>query len=93
MGRVGEGAHLPGIEGLAFRVFTQIDVMTKGGPQESTSSLIYYVVQPGFREQRIGYASATTIVFFCFVLLVIIALFLVFQKWFVASIVASGIKE
>lgn len=55
---------------LAFRVFTQIDVMTKGGPQESTSSLIYYVVQRGFREQRIGYASAVTVVFFLFVLLV-----------------------
>lgn len=55
---------------LAFRVFTQIDIMTKGGPQESTSSLIYYVVQQGFRQQHIGYASAVTVVFFLFVLLV-----------------------
>lgn len=55
---------------LAFRVFTQIDVMTRGGPQESTSSLIYYVVRKGFREQRVGYASAVTLVFFLFVLAV-----------------------
>jgi multiple sugar transport system permease protein len=55
---------------LAFRVFTQVDIMTKGGPQESTASLIYYVVQQGFREQQIGYASAITVVFFAFVLLV-----------------------
>lgn len=55
---------------LAFRVFTQIDVMTRGGPQESTISLIYYVVQKGFREQRVGYASAATFVFFVFVLAV-----------------------
>jgi len=55
---------------LAFRVFTQIDVMTKGGPQESTMSLIYYIIQKGFREQRIGYASAVTLVFFMFVLFV-----------------------
>ncbi len=55
---------------LAFRVFTQIDVMTRGGPQESTISLIYYVVQKGFREQRVGYASAVTVVFFLFVLAV-----------------------
>jgi multiple sugar transport system permease protein len=55
---------------LAFRVFTQIDVMTKGGPQESTMSLIYYIVQKGFREQRIGYASAMTFVFFSIVLLI-----------------------
>ena len=53
---------------LAFRVFTQIDVMTKGGPQESTMSLIYYIVQKGFREQRIGYASAMTFIFFFIVL-------------------------
>ncbi|MEW6403314.1 MAG: sugar ABC transporter permease [Chloroflexota bacterium] len=55
---------------LAFRVFTQIDIMTKGGPQESTASLIYYVVQQGYREQHIGYASAITVVFFLFVFLV-----------------------
>jgi multiple sugar transport system permease protein len=55
---------------LAFRVFTQVDIMTKGGPQESTASLIYYVVQQGYREQHIGYASAITVVFFAFVLLV-----------------------
>ena len=53
---------------LAFRVFTQVDVMTKGGPLEATSSIVYYIVQQGFRQQHIGYASAITMVFFIFVL-------------------------
>ncbi len=53
---------------LAFRVFTQIDVMTHGGPENSTSSVVYYAVEQGFRQQRIGYGSAITMIFFVFVL-------------------------
>jgi multiple sugar transport system permease protein len=55
---------------LAFRVFTQIDVMTRGGPENSTVSVIHYAVTQGYREQRIGYASAITIVFFLIVLII-----------------------
>ena len=55
---------------LGFRLFTQVDVMTKGGPQDSTMTLIYHVVNEGFRNQKIGYASALTIVFFLFILIV-----------------------
>lgn len=55
---------------LAFRVFTQVDVMTRGGPQNATSTVVYHAVDQGFRQQRIGYASAITMVFFGFVLIV-----------------------
>ncbi len=55
---------------LAFRVFTQVDVMTRGGPQDATSTVVYYAVERGFRQQRIGYASAVTMVFFVVVLIV-----------------------
>lgn len=55
---------------LAFRVFTQVDVMTRGGPQNATSTVVYHAVDQGFRQQRIGYASAITMVFFVIVLLV-----------------------
>ena len=55
---------------LAFRVFTQVDVMTGGGPQDATSTVVYYAVERGFRQQRIGYASAVTMVFFVVVLIV-----------------------
>jgi len=53
---------------LGFRLFTQVDVMTKGGPQESTLTLMLYTVNQGFRNQKIGYASALSIVFFVFLL-------------------------
>jgi len=53
---------------LAFRLFTQVDVMTHGGPADATATIIYHVVNQGFRQQRVGYASATTVVFFLIVL-------------------------
>jgi multiple sugar transport system permease protein len=53
---------------LGFRLFTQVDVMTKGGPQESTLTLMLYTVNQGFRNQKIGYGSALSIVFFIFLL-------------------------
>jgi len=53
---------------LAFRVFTQIDVMTRGGPENATRSVVYHAVDQGFRQQQIGYSSAITLVFFVIVL-------------------------
>lgn len=55
---------------LAFRLFTQVDVMTKGGPQDSTATIIFQAVQAGFREQHIGYASAIVVTFFLIVLVI-----------------------
>lgn len=55
---------------LAFRVFTQVDILTKGGPQDSTVTLVLHAVNQGFRLQRIGYGSAVTVIFFIIVLFV-----------------------
>jgi len=53
---------------LAFRLFTQVEVMTQGGPQNATLTSVLHLVNTGFRNQRIGEASAITVVFFLFVL-------------------------
>jgi multiple sugar transport system permease protein len=55
---------------LAFQLFTQVDVMTNGGPSDATMTTILHVVNEGFRQQRIGYASAVTVAFFLVVLIV-----------------------
>lgn len=55
---------------LAFGLFTQVDVMTSGGPLDSTSTVVYHAVRTGFREQDIGYGSTITLVFFLVVLAV-----------------------
>lgn len=55
---------------LAFRLFTQIDVLTKGGPKDSTVTVVFHAVEQGFRQQKIGYGSAITMVFFMIVLVI-----------------------
>jgi multiple sugar transport system permease protein/raffinose/stachyose/melibiose transport system permease protein len=48
----------------------QIDVMTRGGPLESTSTIIFHAVRKGFREQEVGYGAALSLIFFVLVLAV-----------------------
>jgi multiple sugar transport system permease protein len=55
---------------MAFGLFTQVDVMTGGGPLDSTTTVVYHAVRSGFRQQDIGYGSTITMVFFGIVLLV-----------------------
>ena len=52
----------------ALGLFTQIDVMTQGGPLDSTTTVIYQAVQKGYKMQDIAYGSAISVVFFIFVL-------------------------
>jgi multiple sugar transport system permease protein len=53
---------------LAFKLFTQVWVMTKGGPQEATMTTMILVYKEGFKQLKVGYASAISIVFFLIVL-------------------------
>lgn len=54
----------------AFGLFTQIDVMTRGGPLDATTTVIFQAVQKGFHKQDIAYGSAISVVFFIMVLIV-----------------------
>ena len=54
----------------AFSLFTQVQVMTQGGPLDSTSTVVYQAVRAGFAQQQTGYASAISLVFFVLVLAV-----------------------
>ena len=42
----------------AMQVFTQVDVMTQGGPARSTEMVVSYLVHRAFRTYEMGYASA-----------------------------------
>lgn len=57
---------------LAFKLFTQVYVMggPAGHPQGSTRTMMLYTVNMGFRQGKIGYASAITVIFFVIVLIV-----------------------
>ena len=52
----------------AFGLFTQIDVMTRGGPLDSTQTPVFQAVQRGFEQQDISGGSAIAVVLFVMVL-------------------------
>ncbi|HWU46126.1 MAG TPA: sugar ABC transporter permease [Humibacter sp.] len=52
----------------ALSLFTQVSVMTQGGPLSSTTTIVYKAVQSGFEQQETSYASAISLVFFAIVL-------------------------
>ncbi len=54
---------------LSFRVFAQVDILTQGGPLNSTVTLMYLAVEQAFQRQNIAIGSAVTVLFFLLVLL------------------------
>ena len=52
----------------AFGLFTQVDVMTRGGPNDATSTLVFHAVRSGFREQDVAYGATVAVFFFVLVL-------------------------
>ena len=54
---------------LAFKLFDQVKVMTNGGPQNASMTTMLYVIETGWGQLKVGYASAISIVFFIIVLI------------------------
>lgn len=52
----------------AFGVFAQIDVMTNGGPLDSTQSIVFQAVERGYGKQDISGGSAISVLLFLIVL-------------------------
>ncbi len=52
----------------AFALFAQIDVMTKGGPLDSTQTIVFQAVDRGYGKQDISGGSAISVILFCIVL-------------------------
>lgn len=52
----------------AFQVFDQAYVLTKGGPGNSTVTMVYYIYNKGFGSLEMGYASALSFVLFLIIL-------------------------
>jgi multiple sugar transport system permease protein len=55
---------------LAFKLFDQVKVMTDGGPQNASMTTMVYVIETGWGQLKVGYASAISVVFFIIVLIV-----------------------
>lgn len=52
----------------SLKMFTQVYMLTQGGPAGSTTTLVYLMYQEGFTNNRVGYTSAMAVVFFLIVL-------------------------
>ena len=47
-----------------FQLFAEPYVMTRGGPAQSTTSVLYFMYEEGFKWWNLGYASAVAFVLF-----------------------------
>lgn len=57
----------------SFQTFGQIDILTKGGPVESTNVIVYSIYKDAFINYNVGSASAqATILFFCILVITIL---------------------
>ena len=60
----------------AMKLFTQPYVMTQGGPQNATKTMVYYIYTQGFQKGNFGYACCAAAVFF----VIVVAMSLIMQK-------------
>lgn len=54
----------------AFNMFESILIMTNGGPLGSTSTIMYYIYEQGFKNYNMGYASAIAWIFFVIIMII-----------------------
>ena len=64
----------------AFRVFETVATLTRGGPAFASDTLVYALYREGFVYFKAGYASAITMVFFVFVLVITLLKFRLLER-------------
>jgi multiple sugar transport system permease protein len=65
---------------FAFKLFTQVNLMTEGGPSGATQTVVRYIYEQGFRRGNVGLAAAASVVFFLIVLAISIAQRTIFKS-------------
>lgn len=64
----------------AFKLIVQPMVMTGGGPDYSTMTILQYIYEYGYRHRNVGYASAVTLIFTIFLVIVSLGIKRVFKE-------------
>ena len=64
----------------AMKVFAEIYVMTKGGPLNSSKTIVYYIYERAFENLDLGYASALAVVLLIIVMAISLINILCFEK-------------
>jgi len=65
----------------AFQIFDPIQIITKGGPNNSTTTMVMYLYEKGFQAFDMGYASAVAILVFIIIMGVTLLQFWGRRKW------------
>lgn len=65
----------------SFQIFAQPFIMTRGGPGNSTMTLVQYIYNQGFRFSQLGLASAAATILFAIILIITGIQFLGQKKW------------
>lgn len=64
----------------AMKIFAEIYVMTKGGPLNSTKTIVYYIYEKAFENLDLGYASAMAVILLIIVMAFSLVNILCFEK-------------
>ncbi|MGN0014403.1 MAG: carbohydrate ABC transporter permease [Candidatus Gastranaerophilaceae bacterium] len=64
----------------ALKVFAEIYVMTRGGPLDSTKTIVYYIYERAFENLDLSMASAASVVLLIVVMLFSVLNILVFER-------------
>lgn len=64
----------------AMKVFAEIYVMTKGGPLNSSKTIVYYIYERAFENLDLGYASAMAVVLLAIVMVFSLVNILYFER-------------
>ena len=64
----------------AFQSFGQIDLLTQGGPSDSTNVIVYSIYQEAFQNRNAGVASAQAVILFLIVLTLSLVQFRFFER-------------
>jgi len=64
-----------------LQVFVPALSITRGGPNNSTLYMVYYVFRQGFQNNLFGYASAVSLIFFAFIAIVTAVIYTTSRKW------------
>jgi multiple sugar transport system permease protein len=54
----------------SFQIFVEVFVMTKGGPLNSTNTMVYFVYEEGLQKFNIGYGAAAANVLFAVIAII-----------------------
>jgi multiple sugar transport system permease protein len=65
----------------SFQVFTQVYVLTLGGPGTSSTTIVYWLFQKAFNDYALGYASAIAWVLFVLVIIFTVVQTRLQRRW------------